>query len=146
MMDQQTDNVVVKNYNTFKNYLISSIIGVLISTYVIITSIKGYLDNGNQFSFDLLMTSFADGFFVSGVLIGGIGLLVLISGEGIFDIMGYGVGIIIKGFTKRKDHEKYIDYKLRKEAERDGVKISFLAIVGGMFVLLAIICSMIYMM
>ena len=86
MMDQQTDNVVVKNYNTFKNYLISSIIGVLISTYVIITSIKGYLDNGNQFSFDLLMTSFADGFFVSGVLIGGIGLLVLISGEGIFDI------------------------------------------------------------
>ena len=42
--------------------------------------------------------------------------------------------------------EKYIDYKLRKEAERDGVKISFLAIVGGMFVLLAIICSMIYMM
>ncbi len=145
MMEQQNNNVVVKNYNTFKNYLISSIIGVLITTYVVITTINGYLDN-NKFSFDLFITSLADGFFVSGILLGGIGLLVLISGEGIFDIMGYGVSIIIKGFTKRKDHEKFIDYKLRKEAEREGVKISFLAIVGGMFILLAIICSMIYMM
>ena len=72
---------------------------------------------------------FCDAFFVSGVLVCGIGCLVLISGEGFFDMIAYGVSNAFRYLfipKERKQHEAYIDYKLRKEAERAGGRIWFI--------------------
>ena len=83
----------------------------------------------------------SDALFVPGIIVGGVGVLVLISGEGTFDLLAYGVGILLKAFSKKKDHESFIDYKQRKEAERGNVKVWFIAVVGGIFVVLGIIFS-----
>ena len=91
-----------------------------------------------------MLSALSDSFFISGVFVGGVGLLVLVSGEGFFDIITYSVGkmmsyIFIPRETRK--HETYADYKLRKEGEREGGKIWFIAAVGMVFVVIALLTS-----
>lgn len=146
MMDQQNNNnSLEKNFNKPRNFIITGIITLVIAVSVIIYRFFEYADLDVEKNLKFVLNIVSDGFFVSGVLVGGIGLLILISGEGVFDILSYGFGILLKAFSRKEDHESFRDYKLRKMGERKDVKISFIAIVGGISLLIALICSLPFM-
>ena len=46
-----------------------------------------------------ILGALCDGLFVPGILLTGIGLLILVAGEGFFDIMSYGVNSFLVLFT-----------------------------------------------
>lgn len=88
----------------------------------------------------LILSSLSDCFFVAGVIVCGVGVLVLIAGEGFFDMLVYGVSRMMSYIfipKERHNHESFLDYKLRKEAEREGGHIWFIAADGLVFLLIA---------
>jgi len=61
----------------------------------------------------------SDGFFIPGVIFGGVGGLIGIAGSGFFDILSYGVLVLYEGITHpKKSTESFYDYKLRKAEGR----------------------------
>lgn len=131
-----------KTYNKPKYYLITTAICLLIASLIAIYQFKNYASPEKRLSEYFIAMS--DGCFVSGVIVGGIGSLVLISGEGFFDLIAYGLGILVKAFSKKtNNHESFVDYKQRKESERGNVKIWFIAVVGAAFIILGIIFNIV---
>ena len=124
-------------------FLFPTIIGLLIILLIVIIYQSKYqfLTSHDKYA---VLSVFCDATFVAGVIVGGIGGLLLISGEGLFDIIAYGVS---KAFQflfvnkEKRDNEAFIDYKLRKEGERSGGRIWFVAVVGAAFLLIALLTS-----
>lgn len=88
-----------------------------------------------------------DAFFVPGILMLSFGLLGVISGEGLFDIMGYGTKSLLVLFSPLKKPEKmerYYDYKKRKAELRKKPRSAQLFIAGAVFMAAAIVCLMMY--
>lgn len=105
------------------------------------------LMRGLSFSAPLheIYAALSDGFFVSGILFGGIGLLVLISRTGFFDMLSYGLqGLmyLIPGLRPRKQ-ETFYDYKTARE-ERRGKPSWQLALIGFTGILLAVLFLFLY--
>lgn len=125
-----------KKYNKPLYYFVTACVCLLIGIIVVIVEYPYLTHKIHEYIFLA-----SDACFVSGVIVGGVGVLVLVSGEGTFDLLAYGFGIILKAFSKNKNHESFIDYKQRKESERGNVKVWFIAVVGGIFVVLGIILS-----
>lgn len=142
-MNQNNDQVVDKNLNTLKNYIITAIVAFVIMILVVLyRAIPNWEYIKSDYS--QLFTVFSDGFFTAGVLVGGIGALVLVSGEGFFDLLTYSVSLAAKYlFTakERRYKETFVDYKLRKAGERDGVTISFIAIVGAIYLVIGFLLA-----
>lgn len=131
-----------KSYNKPLYYLIIAVICIVITVLIAIMRFPLYDSSVKVIA--RIIVSVADGCFVSGVLVGGIGALVLISGEGFFDLMAYGIGALVKALTKKtSEHESFIDYKQRKESERGNKKIWFIAVVGVAFIVLCVILNII---
>lgn len=130
-----------KAYNKPRYIIITAIICIILTSLIAVYRFPRYTESAKYIG--RIIISIADGCFVSGVIVGGLGILVLVSGEGFFDLLVYGTGILLKSFTKNKSHESFIDYKQRKESERGNVKIWFIAAVGILFIVLGIICSII---
>ena len=67
-----------------------------------------------------------DGFFVTGVWMTGIGVLMAISsGTDFFDMLSYGVkslGVMFTPFKSPKNHPRYYDYKQQRKEKRTGPK------------------------
>ncbi len=143
-MNQNNNQQVEKNYNTLKNYIITAVIGFIIMGLVVAYLFHNHYEQIKS-DYMQLFTVFSDGFFTAGVLVGGIGALVLISGEGFFDLLTYSISLAAKYiFTskERRYKESYVDYKLRKEGEREGVKISFIAIVGAIYLVIGFLLAL----
>lgn len=88
----------------------------------------------------------SDGFFVAGLIIGGIGLLVWISTTGFFDMFSYGFHsllVLFSSLRKPKDHEHFYDYKVARDAKRGKPKY-YLVIVGAVCVVLSLACLALY--
>lgn len=88
----------------------------------------------------------SDGFFVSGVLLTGLGGLVWVSSTGFFDIFSYAFKSLLVLFSPMKkphEHEKFYEYKLAKEAKRSK-PLYFLLVVGLACVALSLVCLMLY--
>ncbi len=128
-----------KTYNRPIHYIVTTTICLVLAALIVIYEMKAFASDEKLPKEYLIAIS--DGCFVSGVIVGGLGALVLISGEGFFDLLAYGVGILLKSFSKNKNHESFIDYKQRKESERGNIKIWFVAVVGAAFILLGILFS-----
>lgn len=84
----------------------------------------------------------ADAFTIPGVVIMLCGVLVAVSNEGAFEgisyAMSYAMKMLIPGMGANR-HEKYGDYVERKR-EKGGVKgYGFLFIVGGVFMIIALV-------
>ncbi len=140
---EQNNQIVDKNYNKPKYFIIAAIVAFVIMAAVSIYRIVDYYEFIKK-DYMQLFTVFSDGFFTAGVFVGGVGALVLISGDGLFDILTYGVGLAAKYVFTTKDKrykESYRDYKLRKQGEREGVTISFIAIVGGIYLLIGLLLA-----
>jgi len=94
-----------------------------------------------------------DGCFVTGVLLTGAGMILLCANHGAFNIFGFGarsglnliLPIFGQGPTKDNgERETYYEYCQRK-AERGPKPVSHLLIVGGVYLVLAAILLVIYM-
>lgn len=94
----------------------------------------------------LMCRYLSDGFFVSGLLITGLGGLVWVSTTGFFDIFSYGFKSLLVLFSplrKPHEHEKFYEYKLAKDAKR-GKPLYFLLIVGLACLAISVLCLILY--
>lgn len=113
-------------------YLITALVGALIVVTVICAnSVWNIKDTVG------LMQLLSDAFFVAGVSIGGIGLLVFVSNNGVFDMLGYAIGMLLTVLSK---HRKYRDFKEYRDAkEAKGKRSSaFMLIVGLAYTAVAV--------
>ena len=103
------DEMNYKKERPWLKWLISSGIGIAIVLYVI--AARGVF-SGNLITADVVKY-ISDGFFISGVLLAGAGLLVFCSRNGTFDMITYGVKIAVRTIFKTGDNESFYDYKQR---------------------------------
>lgn len=121
-----------KKERPWMKWLISSIAGLVIAVLIMTT-------NG-VFSGELvkaeIMKFVSDGFFVSGVLLLGAGLLIFCSRNGTFDMLSYAVKVAIRTIFTTENRESFYDYK-----QRMGEKVTpcaFLIVPGAVFLLLSV--------
>ena len=85
----------------------------------------------------------SDGFFVTGVLMAGVGGLLAISGKtDFFDMLGYGVRSLVVMFTpfKRPEkHPRFYEYKMERRARRSAPRM-FLLFAGLILIAAAAAC------
>ena len=82
-----------------------------------------------------------DSFFIVGILVAMIGLLIFVSNGGVFDMLVYGIYRFITLFKKDHTNVKYntfYDYRVAK-AERPKASFLFLIIVGVVFLAVSMI-------
>lgn len=82
-----------------------------------------------------------DGFFISGVIILSVGVLVFVHNNGVFDMLIYGIQrffSLFKKDSKKVKYETFYDYSVAK-AERPKAAFAFLLIVGGTAVIISFI-------
>ena len=91
-----------------------------------------------------------DGCFVAGILVGGVGCLMLAGNEGVFDIFGFGISLVLNlhwsgifHMSEERRKESYADYKERKRSNPSAPGGVLLA--GGVYLLLAGILLIIYL-
>lgn len=81
----------------------------------------------------------SDSFLVSGVLLGGLGLLVFVSNEGVFDILIFGTKQFF-GFFRKAKTQKFADFYEYKEARaQKKLKFGSILVCGAFYVLLSVI-------
>ncbi len=87
----------------------------------------------------------ANAFTSPGVILIMIGILVLISREGTFDMLGYGITKAFYRFSQRSDRafESFYDYKQRQIAKEKGSVVPFFA-VGALFTAVAVLFTLLY--
>lgn len=82
-----------------------------------------------------------DGFFISGVLVLAVGVLVFVHNNGVFDMLIYGIQRFFSLFRKdpkKNKYETFYDYSVAK-AERPKADFAFLLIIGGTAILISFI-------
>ena len=115
---------------TRRRYLGSLIAGVIIS--VAEMGYRGLFGGGNTTA-DIMMI-LSDSFFVAGTMLLGVGLLMWVAGEGMFDMLTFGVKLLWDVAYKH-EWESYRDYKARK-AEKPKGQVGYLTWVGAAFIAL----------
>ncbi len=119
--------------NIYK-YLITMFIGLLLAFLVALSK--------NIFDQTILKNIYhilSDAFFVSGVLITGIGLLVFVSDEGVFDGLSYAVIAFLNMF-KSKDTRRFNSlYEYKEYKHREKTRIRFLLISGLILLIIAVL-------
>ena len=122
----------------FYKYIITFGIGLLIALLVII-----YRDTFSQTDKKEIIRYICDGFFVSAICVGGLGLLVFVSNEGAFDMIAYGLSSFFSLFkTKERKYNSYFDYKESKAKNK--IESGFILYVGLLLLLITIILYFVY--
>lgn len=87
----------------------------------------------------------SDAFFFVGVFWSGIGLLVVISAGGLFDIMNYGMYLFFNSFRRNIRERKYKNYQEYKESKH-GTKrsIAYLLVTGTVFLCISAVLLIFY--
>ncbi len=129
--------------NKLWSYLIT--FALAIALFFIIASILGLF---SATSYDQIIMIICDSLFIPGVALASFGLIVVISNEGIFDIITYGFKNLVLFLPIRlgkEKRERYYDYAERKKRMRKEHKrnVWFLFIVGVIFIALAGLCFLI---
>ena len=124
-------------------YGISGAVGALIAYWIM--SSKG-LFIGNNSTAEIFMI-LSDAFFVPGILITLFGVLLWISTTGLFDSLGFAFRAAAHALLPFIRYERitFYDYKMQK-AEKRGSVPYFVMIVGGCYVVLAVIATIIWSM
>ena len=95
---------------------------------------------------DMVITIISDAFFIPGVLLICVGLIVYASNEGLFLTISYGFKTIGRTFTAKKDEklmdEKYHEYYARQIQKK--AKCKHFLIIGLIFVVLSLVFVGIY--
>jgi hypothetical protein len=132
-----------KKHNNLLKYTIASGLGAMVA-FLIMWWQGIFVSPDLQTVFQRI----SDGFFVVGVLYVGFGLMFLIAGEGILDILGYGFKSLVYLFTPRRlnrDSGGYYEYKQKKYEERKKKGVpTYLLWIGIAFILIAVACFIAY--
>ena len=121
-------------------YVIAFGVGLVLMA---LTAWSGGLFSGEQMSELDKIRHWSDAFFTAGMLLAASGALVFVSRNGAFDGLSYAV-VSLSWFFRNRQHESYADYKARK-AERGKTPCLFLVIVGGGFLLIALILVILFL-
>lgn len=85
----------------------------------------------------------SDGFFITGVLMAGVGALLAISAKtDFFDMLSYGVKSLVVMFTPFRNpakHPRFYEYKLQRQQNRKPAKM-FLLFAGLLMIAAAAVC------
>ncbi len=124
---------------SLKKYLITLIVGLL-GAFLIALSKNIFAVTAPSVAFHIL----CDSFFVIGVVITGLGLLVFSTNEGTFDMLVYGVSSFIDMFRKvsRKKYETFYDYRVAHSEKKVG--FGFMLICGLIFIAIAFVLYLLY--
>ena len=122
-----------------RNYLITLGVGLCIAFLAI--SLRGIFSEDDPKE---VMKYLCDGFFISSICVGGLGLLVFCSNEGAFDMIVYGLKSFL-GFFMSKREKKYDSfYDYRVEKAKNKIRMGFILYVGIFLLLIAVIFYLIY--
>lgn len=121
-------------------YLITLFVGLLLAFFVALS--KDIFDENNIKDVYHIL---CDSFFVSGIIMTGMGLLIFVSNEGIFDGLVYGVMSFINLFVPKQSrkYSSFYDYKESKKNSRN-TKVGFILISGLIILIIAIIMYLLY--
>ena len=120
---------------SLRRYLISTACALLLA--VLFAQIRGF-----SFSQPLAtnLAALCDGFFVSGMLVAGLGAMIWVSTTGFFDILSYGFKnlSVLVPFHHRRKYKHFYEYKAEQAAKRSKPQF-FLLVIGLSMVLIAAI-------
>ncbi|MDD7121699.1 MAG: DUF3899 domain-containing protein [Clostridiales bacterium] len=120
---------------SLRRYLISTACALLLAA--LFAQIRGF-----SFSQPLAanLAALCDGFFVSGMLVVGLGAMIWVSTTGFFDILSYGFKnlSVLVPFHHRRKYKHFYEYKAEQAAKRSKPQF-FLLVIGLIMVLIAAI-------
>lgn len=124
-----------------KKYLITAAVGALLSAGVF------FIIGGQTAEGAALLLAACNAVTAAGVFVFCAGLLVFASNHGAFDIFSYGIMFTVSLMFKNPDKEKYkdyFDYTEKKHAKK--AKFGYILIVGGVYLFIAAVLTVIYEM
>lgn len=136
-MERESDR---KNRSLIR-YLATFIIGALIA--LVVVSARGIFQETDVARIYRLL---CDGCFLSAALLIGIGLMTLVSGEGLFDIMGFAMVCLVSVVRIKDSDEKrrtFLDYKKARSERRHGT-MWYLVFVGLLYLAAAFAFDMLF--
>lgn len=120
-------------------YVITFIVGAFMAF--------GVLMMDNAFSADTLLIDrirfFSDAFFIPGVLIFCIGMMIFVAGKGSLDGLTYSLQFLKREIFLRQKMETFADYKARKAEKK--TPYGFLLLAGAAYLLLGLLFAVIYL-
>lgn len=113
-------------------YVVSAVVGMVVFTIIVCTKkIWNYDDKQ-------VLRILSDAFFVPGVILAGVGLLIFASNGGAFDMLSYAFIRFFDLFRRDVRNKKYKDFYEYREAKKDKKRgMAFMLIVGVIFIALA---------
>ena len=141
-MDKRT--VLIAN---IARYGISFVVGCLIALAVAMYCDKNYYLFSTTDTVKLYAL-LSDVFLFPGIILMSFGLLIAISNEGFFDMLGYALSGFTYLFSRHrteKAKETFYDYHLRKKLARDGRAKWYLVFVGLIFMIPCVIFALLYL-
>ena len=125
----------------YKEYAITT--AVALGLGVLIALSRGIF---REEEIDMVITIISDAFFIPGILLLCVGLIVYASNEGLFLAISYGFKVIGRTVTAKKDetlmNEKYHEYYARQIEKK--TKCKHFLIVGAVFVAVSLLFVVIY--
>ncbi len=93
-----------------------------------------------------IMRLLSDAFFVPGVILAGVGLLVFATNGGVFDMLAYSMILFVNLFRRNVQDRKYRDFYEYREAKKDRKRksLAFLLVVGLFYIALAALFLILY--
>ncbi len=114
-------------------YFVSAVVGMVVFTIIVCTKKIWNYNDGKQ-----VLRILSDAFFVPGVILAGVGLLIFASNGGAFDMLSYAFIRFFDLFRRDVRNKKYKDFYEYREAKKDKKRgMAFMLIVGVIFIALA---------
>lgn len=124
-----------------KHYVISSVIGMVVALGICITNDIFALETSAE-----VFTVLSNAFAIPGFVMFGIGIMIWVTNEGLFNGISYGLKITGRSFSARKGEkikdEEFYEYNARQNEKHHEFK--HLLIIGGVFILLSILFACLY--
>ncbi len=142
-VDSNSEYVEDSKKSNIVAYVITFVIACLFTILIAIS--RGIFDEGNGKK--EVYRCLADSLFLPGASFLGIGLLVKIAAEGLFDgvsyLLKYAFYSLIPGGRLKKE-DSYYDYKQKKAEKRKTLKSNCILIIGLLFTLLSILFTFLF--
>lgn len=114
-------------------YVVSAVVGMVVFTIIVCTKKIWNYDDDKQ-----VLRILSDAFFVPGVILAGVGLLIFASNGGAFDMLSYAFIRFCDLFRRDVRNKKYKDFYEYREAKKDKKRgMAFMLTVGVIFIALA---------
>jgi hypothetical protein len=115
------------------SYAITTVVGLAIALTIMLS--KDVFGQTKNYE---VMRILCDSFFVPGVLLAGVGVIIFASNGGAFDMLAYGAIMFFDLFKKDLSKRKYKDFYSYREAKKGTDRsMSFMLVVGLAFIIIA---------